>query len=97
MLRCGEAREQKWGRGVAWRELGRGDAPRVLCASSGGAGRVRARACGVGGDQFPCPGGAVWCWEGQGAALWLAGRLDGLLDSMEQHGMATVRLLPGWR
>ena len=42
------------GRGVAWRELGRG-------------GRVRARVCGGRGDQIPCPGAR--CDAGKGACL----------------------------
>ena len=45
-LWCGEAREQEWGRGVAWRELGRGGRPRRALDGLGGA-----RACT--GDEFP--------------------------------------------
>ena len=75
---------------MAWRELGRGDG----LAGSVRARAARARACGVRGGQFPCPGGAVLCWERQGAALGLGGRLRCHLRVGDRGGMATVRRAP---
>ena len=72
--------ERAWQGGTLWRalcELGR----RWACAGMG---------VGVGGDQFPRPGGAVWCWERQGVALGLDGRLRCLLHVGDRGGMVTV-------
>ena len=66
---------------------------RALC-ELGRCWAARARACGVGGGQFPCPGGAVLCWERQGAALGLGGRLWCRLRVGDRGGMATVRRAP---
>ena len=90
-LRCGVAKGQERERGRRGASLAGGDG----LAGSVRARAARARACGVGGGQFPCPGGAVLCWERQGAALGLGGRLRCRLCVGDRDGMATGAVLPG--
>ena len=81
-------------KGAAWRRAGRARGGGRPGARSGRPRQALAWGDAVGGDRFPLPGGAVRCWERQGAALGLGGRLRCRLRAGDRDGMATVRRAP---
>ena len=60
-------------------------------------GHEQGHAVGGSGLVWSLPEGTEGREERVGRGNGLGGRLGGLLDSMEQHGVATVRLLPECR